>query len=198
MRGERVSDIVARAPDDLGAGPRLEVDTDSPSILTVDGYGDSPRVGHCAGDARDQPLRESSPSGDRADGRPWITSDVLQNGELTRVDADDVIITIGIAALVAADWLILAELALVAVTGTAMGYVTHFRSAGSRLQYRLTGVGLILWAAFVAIRVGNFGLANLLGANLAEATGLILLSFGVNRWAAIAVVRRRAKAHFGL
>ena len=94
----------------------------------------------------------------------------------------------------AADWLVVAELGLVAVTGTVMGYVTHFRRAGGRLQYRLTGVGLILWAVFVAIRVGNFALANLLGANVAEATGLILLSFGVNRLAAIAVVRRRAEA----
>lgn len=95
---------------------------------------------------------------------------------------------------VTADWLILAELGLVAVTGTAMGYATHFRRAGSRLQYRLTGIGVILWAVFVVIRVGNFALANLLGANLAEATGLILLSFGVNRLTAITIVRRRAQA----
>lgn len=95
---------------------------------------------------------------------------------------------------VAADWLIIAELALVAITGTAMGYVTHFRETAGHLQYRLTGVGLILWAVFVTIRVGNFALANLLGANLVEATGLILLSFGVNRLAAIAIVRRRATA----
>lgn len=93
---------------------------------------------------------------------------------------------------VTADWLIIAELALVAITGTAMGYVTHFREKAGHLQYRLTGVGLILWAVFVAIRIGNFALANLLGANLVEATGLILLSFGVNRLTAIAVVRRRA------
>jgi len=93
---------------------------------------------------------------------------------------------------VAADWLVIAELGLVAVTGTVMGYVTHFRRAAGRLQYRLTGVGLILWAVFVAIRVGNFALANLLGANLAEATGLILLSFGVNRLAACAVVHRHS------
>ncbi len=95
---------------------------------------------------------------------------------------------------VAADWLIVAELGLVAVTGAAMGYVTHFRRAGRQLQYRLTGVGVILWAVFVVIRLGNFVLANLLGANLAEATGLILPSFGVNRLVAIAVVRRRAEA----
>lgn len=95
---------------------------------------------------------------------------------------------------VAADWLVVAELALVAVTGTVMGCATHFRWAGVRLQYRLTGAGVILWAVFVGIRVANFALANLLGADLSEATGLILLSFGVNRLAAIVEVRRRAEA----
>lgn len=95
---------------------------------------------------------------------------------------------------VAADWLIVAELALVAITGTAMGYVTHFREVSGRLQYRLTGVGVLLWAVFVAIRIGNFALANLLGASLVGATGLILLSFGINRLAAIIVVRKRAAA----
>ena len=93
-----------------------------------------------------------------------------------------------------ADWLIVAELGLVAITGTAMGYATHFRTAGGRLQYRLTWTGIILWAIFVTIRIGNFALASTLGANLADATGLILLSFGVNRLAAILVVRHRAEA----
>lgn len=93
---------------------------------------------------------------------------------------------------VPADWLIVAELGLVAITGTAMGYATHFRNANDTLQYRLTWIGIILWAIFVAVRIGNFALASALGANLAAATGLILLSFGINRLAAIAVVRRRA------
>jgi len=97
-------------------------------------------------------------------------------------------------AWVPADWLIVAELGLVAITGTAMGYATHFRRTGGRLQYRLTWTGIILWAIFVAIRVGDFVLASTLGANLADATGLILLSFGVNRLAAIVVVRHRAEA----
>ena len=96
-------------------------------------------------------------------------------------------------AWVRADWLIVAELGLVAITGTAMGYATHFRQADGRLQYRLTWTGVILWAIFVAIRVGDFVLASTLGANLADATGLILLSFGVNRFAAIMVVRHRAE-----
>lgn len=98
-------------------------------------------------------------------------------------------------AWVPADWLIVAELGVVAITGTAMGYATHFREAHDNLQYRLTWIGIILWAVFVAIRIGNFALASTLGANLAEATGLILLSFGINRLAAIAVVRRRALSH---
>lgn len=95
-------------------------------------------------------------------------------------------------AWVPADWLIIAELGLVAITGTAMGYATHFREVNDQLQYRLTWIGVILWAVFVAVRIGNFALASILGANLAAATGLILLSFGINRLAAIAVVRRRA------
>lgn len=92
-----------------------------------------------------------------------------------------------------ADWLIIAELGLVAITGTVMGYVTRFRSIRDDLQYRLTWMGIVLWAVFVAVRVGNFALASILGANLASATGLILLSFGINRLAAITVVRHRAR-----
>jgi hypothetical protein len=130
---------------------------------------------------------------------------IWRSAELNRMlGMPVVVIAAGIAYLVfevsggfhwvVADWLVVAELGLVAVTGTVMGYVTHFRRAAGRLQHRLTGVGLILWAVFIAIRVGNFALANLLGANLAEATGLILISFGVNRLSAIAVVRRRVEA----
>ncbi|MDJ0356645.1 hypothetical protein [Paenarthrobacter sp. PH39-S1] len=91
------------------------------------------------------------------------------------------------------DWLIIGELALVSITGTAMGYVTRFRTVDGHLQYRLTAAGIGLWAAFIAIRVGSFVLASMLGANLTDATGLILLSFGVNRLAAITVVRRRVQ-----
>lgn len=91
----------------------------------------------------------------------------------------------------APDWLIVAELLLVAFTGTAMGYVTHFRRVGDQIQYRLTKIGIFLWALFIVVRIANFALADALGANLADATGLILLSFGINRLAAILVVRRR-------
>jgi hypothetical protein len=91
------------------------------------------------------------------------------------------------------DWFLAGEFALVAVTGTVMGAATRFRLAGGRLQYRLTTAGLWLWAAFVVIRLGSFLLAARFGANLAGATGVILLSFGLNRLAAIMVVRRRAR-----
>lgn len=94
---------------------------------------------------------------------------------------------------VPADWIIIAELFLVAVTGTIMGHATRFRTVDEHLQYKLSSNGVWLWAAFLLIRVGSFCLASTLGANLTEATGLILLSFGINRLAAIIVVRRRAE-----
>jgi hypothetical protein len=92
----------------------------------------------------------------------------------------------------ATEWLVLAELVLVAITGTIMGHVTRFRRVEGGVQYRLTRPGVLLWAAFVAIRVGGFALAHLLGARLLETTGMILVSFGANRLAASLVVRRRA------
>ncbi|SMQ71277.1 hypothetical protein SAMN06295909_2521 [Plantibacter sp. VKM Ac-1784] len=93
----------------------------------------------------------------------------------------------------AADWIIIGELVLVTVTGTVMGLVTRFRTTDAQLQYKLSPAGIWLWALFIVIRVGSFYLASVLGANLAEATGLILLSFGANRLAAILVVRKRAE-----
>ena len=91
------------------------------------------------------------------------------------------------------DWFIVAELALVAGTGTVMGHVTRFRTIQGHLQYRLTAAGLWLWLAFVGIRLASFFLAAALGVDLAGATGLVLLSFGINRLAATLVVRRRAR-----
>ncbi|GAA1880016.1 hypothetical protein GCM10009715_28180 [Paeniglutamicibacter psychrophenolicus] len=141
-----------------------------------------------------------------AAGIAWLIARqfIWRSGELKRMlRMPVVVVAAGLAYLaielwggfqwVAGDWLVVAELGLVAVTGTAMGHVTRFRTVAGLLQYRLTGIGLVLWAVFVAIRVGNFALASVLGANLADATGLVLLSFGVNRLAAIIVVRRRAK-----
>lgn len=94
---------------------------------------------------------------------------------------------------VAADWIIIGELVLVAMTGTVMGVVTRFRTVNGHLQYKLSAAGVGLWALFIVIRIGAFCLASALGANLADATGIILLSFGANRLAAILVVRRRVE-----
>lgn len=94
---------------------------------------------------------------------------------------------------VEADWVVAADLTLVTVTGLAMGWATTFRTAADRLQYRLTALGIGLWVVFLAIRVGSFYFATVVGANLADATGFILLSFGLNRLAATTVVRRRAQ-----
>jgi len=84
----------------------------------------------------------------------------------------------------------------VAGTGAAMGRATRFRDEDG-LRYRLTGPGIALWAVFLAIRVASFVLAGVLGARMLDATGLILVSFGVNRLAAALVVRRRATVRYG-
>ncbi len=115
-----------------------------------------------------------------------------------------VIIAVGLAYLVielwggfrwvAADWIIIGELLPVMVTGTIMGIVTRFRTVDDHLQYKLSPAGIWLWGLFIVIRVGSFYLASVLGASLAEVTGLILLSFGANRLAATLVLRRRAEA----
>ena len=96
---------------------------------------------------------------------------------------------------VTADWLLVGELLLVAATGTVMGRATRFRSGADGLKYRLRASGLLLWFAFLGIRLGVFALAARLGADILSASGLVLLSFGVNRLAATLVVRRRALRH---
>ena len=85
-----------------------------------------------------------------------------------------------------------AELVLVAITGSVMGWATVYRINGDRLQYRLTRAGIALWAVFVGIRVCSFALAAHLHAHLLESSGAIVVSFGVNRLACSLVVRRRA------
>ncbi len=55
--------------------------------------------------------------------------------------------------------LLAAELALVGLLGTTMGWLMQFRAAGAGWRYRLSPRGLVLWALFVAIRVGIFALA---------------------------------------
>ena len=87
--------------------------------------------------------------------------------------------------------LLVAELALVGLLGTTMGWLMQFRPDGAGWRSRLSPRGLVLWALFVAIRVGIFALAARLGAPLLETTGAILLSFGLNRLANALVVRQR-------
>ncbi len=86
------------------------------------------------------------------------------------------------------------ELVLVSATGTVMGFATRFRGTRGSLQYKLSGWGVALWAAFLAIRIGSLVLAARLSAPLLETTGAIVISFGVNRVASSTVVRRRAGA----
>ncbi len=93
-----------------------------------------------------------------------------------------------------ADAIVLGELGLVAMTGAVMGRVTRFRRVAGGPQYRLTGVGVWLWALFVAIRTGCYLLAQRWGADLAALSGVVLLSFGVNRLVATLVVRRRLRS----
>jgi len=89
------------------------------------------------------------------------------------------------------------ELVLVSATGTVMGFATRFRGTHGSLQYKLSGWGVALWAAFLAIRIGSLVLASRLSAPLLETTGAIVVSFGVNRVASSTVVRRRATARSG-
>lgn len=84
-----------------------------------------------------------------------------------------------------------AEVALVCLTGSAMGMLTELRESTGRLHHRLSRSGVVLWAVFVAIRVGSFLLADRFGAHLLETTGAILVSFGINRLASSLVVRRK-------
>jgi len=73
------------------------------------------------------------------------------------------------------------ELVLVSATGTVMGFATRFRGTHGSWQYKLSGWGIALWAAFLAIRIGSLVLASRLSAPLLETTGAIVVSFGVNR-----------------
>ena len=86
-----------------------------------------------------------------------------------------------------------AELLLVALTGTAMGCRYRFRDSpeSHRRQLRLDRSGLLLWAVFLAVRLGSVLLARAVGAHLVETTGAILISFGTNRLVAMLVAQHR-------
>lgn len=87
----------------------------------------------------------------------------------------------------------LGELLLVGVTGTLMGRRYRLRNTAGHTQCRLDRSGLLLWAAFLVIRISSFILAARIGARLLETTGAMLVSFATNRLVASVVVRRRAR-----
>lgn len=107
----------------------------------------------------------------------WVIWEVLQGEPLT-------LFTLAVMC---------AEAVLVFATGTAMGWMTQFRERNEALSYRLVPKGLILWGVFLSIRVGSFVLAGKVGAHLLDTTGVITVSFGINRLANSLVVRRRIK-----
>lgn len=84
-----------------------------------------------------------------------------------------------------------AEIALVSLTGAAMGSMTQFRKRNGVLSYRLAPYGLVLWGVFIAIRIGSFVLAGKIGASLLDTNSAIMISFGINRLANSLVLRRR-------
>lgn len=85
------------------------------------------------------------------------------------------------------------EAVLVCGTGLAMGLMTQFRQSSGRVNCRLSPAGVLLWLAFLAIRIGSFILADRLGFQLLDTTGAILVSFGVNRLAAALVIRHKLR-----
>lgn len=91
--------------------------------------------------------------------------------------------------------LLAGEVVLVCLTGSTMGAMTRLAEGNGRLRYRLSPPGVLLWAVFVAIRVGSFVLADRLGAHLLETTGAILVSFGLNRLVSSLVVRRKIRRY---
>jgi hypothetical protein len=100
--------------------------------------------------------------------------------------------------LITVDFAVLAgELVLVCCTGAVMGLRTKFRRVDEKLQYKLDIWGILLWAVFIAIRLGSFALSTHLGAHLLETTGAIMISFGINRVACSIIVRRRSARGVG-
>jgi len=85
----------------------------------------------------------------------------------------------------------LAEVVLVLSTGAVMGMATQFKPDHGLLRYRLVPAGILLWLAFLAIRVGSFLYADRIGVHLLDTTGAILLSFGLNRLSNALVIKAR-------
>jgi hypothetical protein len=81
-----------------------------------------------------------------------------------------------------------------AVIGLAFGAIMRLESRGGYLWAQLPLRGLWLWAALVAWRVVAILVATGLHAHVAASTATLLLSLGVNRLAAAAVIVARAMA----
>ena len=86
------------------------------------------------------------------------------------------------------------ELVLVSTIGLIMGRLSILRVLDGQSFYRLTRIGILLWALFLAVRIGSFALARVMGIHILETTGVILISFGLNRLASALVIRRRLMA----
>ncbi|MGY4721572.1 hypothetical protein [Naumannella huperziae] len=101
-----------------------------------------------------------------------------------------------LAGLPAQGWIVVClELLTGLGIGVAMGYLTQLRRGPAGIEYRGGALGVALWVALIAARIGealigqHFG-----GPALGQLTGLILLMVGLNRLTAAAVVSRRASA----
>jgi hypothetical protein len=81
-----------------------------------------------------------------------------------------------------------------AVIGLVFGAIMRLESRGGFLWAQLPLRGLWLWAALVAWRVVAILVATALHAHIAASTATLLLSLGVNRLAAAAVIVARAMA----
>lgn len=106
--------------------------------------------------------------------------------------------------------IVVGELLLSLGVGAWMGAIAHFRSLAQPMatgkdgrdiaEYESrTGVlGLLLWVAVIAVRVGVDVVAAQAGSHLAAATGMILLVFAANRAARTAVFAARLDRHRAL
>ncbi|WP_431278155.1 hypothetical protein [Leifsonia poae] len=102
-----------------------------------------------------------------------------------------------------------AELVISLGIGAWMGAIAHFRplpeplhlgrDRGVAIYESRTGVlGLALWIAVIAVRVGIDVLAGMAGSHLAASTGVILLTLAANRAARTAVFAARLDRHAAL
>ncbi|WP_402839556.1 hypothetical protein [Microbacterium sp. GXS0129] len=82
------------------------------------------------------------------------------------------------------------ELAISGGIGALMGAIARFRPLEAedrvrdpRAQWasRTGAVGIVLWVAMIAVRIGIDVLAGMAGSHLASSTGVILLAFAANR-----------------